>query len=247
MKKKFFSILLASVLISATVIFAQTTPMNFAVHEDIVKPSMDVKYRETMTRLKAACEQHKVNFSWTSFGYDDNSYVHLAPLKSFADLDKNPFADLETKMNKEELAKLFTDFDECLESHSDFVVAQQPVLSYLLPTESDIYRNVTFWQPLLGKDNEAEAIMGEWKKLYESKKATNGFLLFKVIYGREPGYAIVSWGKNAGDEASKHQKTLELLGEDGNKLWLKTQAITKKIYSKRAELLPQFSYSLPKL
>lgn len=246
MKRKLTTLLLGNLLISSILVFAQTNPMPLAVHEDFVKPSMDVKYREAMKKLKAACEQHKVGPSWTTIIYDDNSYRHLVSIKSFADLDKNPFADLEAKMGKDALGKLWAEFDECLESHSDFVATQLPELSYLSPTEADNYRSVTFWNPLPGKENEAESILGEWKKLYESKKVPSGFRVLKVIFGQQGEYVIVSWGKNAADEATKFQKTLELTGDEGGKLWLKTQAITKRIYNKRAELLPQFSYSAPK-
>ena len=246
MKRKLITLLLGNVLISSTLVFAQTPVMTTTVHEDIVKPSMDVKYRETMKKLKAACEQHKISFSWTTLSFDDNSYRHVATLKSFADLDKNPFADLEAKMGKDVLGKLWVEFDECLESHRDFVMTQLHDLSYLSPTEGDNYRNVTFWQPLPGKDIEAESILGEWKKLYESKKTPSGFLVLKVIFGEQGEYAVVTWGKNAADEAARYQKTLELIGDEGEKLWLKTQAITKTIHNKRAELLPQFSYSAPK-
>jgi hypothetical protein len=244
MKRKLTTLLLGTLLFSSILVFAQPNPMATVCHEDIVKPSMDVKYREAMKKLKAACEQHKIGPSWTTISFDDNSYRHIAPIKSFADLDKNPFADLEAKMGKEALAKLWAEFDECLESHSDFVMTQLPELSYLSPTESDNYRSVTFWHPLPGKDNEAESILKEWKKLYESKKAPSGFLVLKVIFGQQGEYVIVSWGKNATDEATKYQKTVELIGEEGGKLWLKTQAITKDISNKRAELLAQFSYSV---
>ena len=140
-------------------------------------PSKDVKYRETIKKLKAACEQHKTSFSWTAIGYNDNSYRFFSPLKSFADLDKNPFAELETKMGKEALGKLMADFDECLESHSDYVLALRPELSYLSPADGENYRDVTFWYALPGKEAEAESILGEWKKLYESKKATDGYVV----------------------------------------------------------------------
>jgi len=244
MKKKLTTLLLGNLLISSILVIAQTNPTPMAVHEDIVKPSMDVKYREAMKKLKAACEQHKVGPSWTTITYDDNSYRHLVSIKSFADLDKNPFADLETKMGKESLGKLWAEFDECVESHRDLVMTRLPELSYLSITESDNYRSVTFWHVLPGKENEAESILREWKKLYESKKAPSGYSVLKVIFGQLGEYVIVSWGKNAVDEATKHQKTLELIGDEGNKLWLKTQAITKDIYNKRAEFLPQFSYSV---
>ena len=239
------SILLSTILLIACLASAQTAaPTTFSVHEDIVKPSMDAKFRETMKKLKAACELHKTSFGWSTIAYDDNSYRHLAPLKSFSELEKNPFAELETKMGKEALGKIWADFDECIESHSDFVAMLMPNLSYLSPAAGENYRDIMYWYALPGKEAEAEATMVEWKKLYESKKAPNGFLIYKVMFGRESGgYAVVSWGKDRADADTKSQKTDELIGVEAGKLWAKTLTLTKKYNNKRGSVLPEFSYN----
>jgi hypothetical protein len=119
-----------------------------------------------------------------------------------------------------------------------------PEFSYLGPPPAEeTYRDVTYWWPLPEKGAEAEKIMGEWKKLYESKKSQVGYMIYKVVYGREPGYAIVSWGKNRMDTATKETKNNELLGEEAGKLWLRTQAISKRYENKRAWILTDMSYT----
>lgn len=243
--KKSFTFLLV-ILFAAQLAFAQPPSTMYSVHEDIVKPSMDTKYREAIKKLKAACEQYKLNFTWGTVVFDDGSYRHLAPIKSFADLDKNPFADLESKMGKEALGKIWAEFDACLESQSDFVMIQLPQLSYLTPGPDENFRDITYWYPLPDKTAEAESILAEWKKLNETKKTGDGYLVYKVIFGREPVYSIATWGKDRADSANKGKKSEELAGEEAGKLWLRTQAITKRYYSKRANVSPEFSYSMPK-
>jgi len=241
--KKLITVLLLTVLLSVHSIAQDASPSMIVIHEDIVKPSMDATYRQTMGKLNDACNQNKTSFSWNSIAYDDNSYVHISPLKTFAELDKEPFAELETKIGKEAMTKLWADFDRCIESHRTFVVLPLPQFSYTIPSVGDNYREITFWYVEPGKDAEAEKIMAEWKTLYESKKAPNGFTVSKAIFGREPVYAFVSWGKNAVDLATKEQKTQELLGEEGGKMWAKTLAITQRYHSKRGWTLPEFSYN----
>ena len=243
--KKALTFLLTTVL-TVQLSTAQPPSMMYNVREDIVKPSMDVKYREAIKKLKAACEQHKLNFTWGTVVFDDGSYRHLAPVKNFADLDKNPFAELATKMGKEALGKIWTEFDACLESQSDFVMMQLPQFSYLAPGPDENFRDITYWYPLPEKAAEAEIILAEWKKLHETKKTGDGYLVYKVIFGREPVYSFASWGKDRADAATKGKKAEELLGDDGMKLWLRTQAITKRYYSKRASVTPEFSYTAPK-
>jgi hypothetical protein len=221
---------------------AQPASVLYSVHEDIVKPSMDAKYREAIKKLKAACEQHKLNFTWGTVAFDDGSYRHLAPIKSFADLDKNPFAELEAKMGKVALGKIWAEFDECLESQSDFVMMLLPHYSYLAPGAEENYRDIMYWYPLPGKNAEAESILAEWKKLYESKKSVEGYLVYKVMFGREPVYSIVAFGKDGVDADTKAQKAREQLGAEVGPLWRKMLGITKRYYSKRANVSPEFSY-----
>ena len=104
MKKKLTSILLFLLISWSSV--AQDAPSMFAVYESHVRPSMDAAYHDAVKKFKAACQQHKMTFSWIAGELNDNSYIYLVPMKSFADLDKNMFADLETKIGKEALAGL---------------------------------------------------------------------------------------------------------------------------------------------
>lgn len=240
--KKIATALLLTVLFCIHA-YGQSSTMT-AIHEDIVKPSMDATYRELMGKLNEACKQHKIAFSWTSVAYDDNSYVHLSPIKSFADLDKNSFEELETKMGKDALAKLFLDFDACIESHRDFVSTSLPQFSYLPPETGDnYYREILFWYVEPGKDEEAEKTMMEWKTLSETRKVPNGYSVNKLIFGSEPVYTFITWAKDPVDLATKAQKRQQLIGEEGGKLWAKTMLITKRYYFKEGWVLPQYSYS----
>lgn len=223
---------------------AQTAPTQFVIYEDQVKPSMDAAYKAALKKLKSACELHKANFSYTSVAYDDNSYAHLVPVKGFADLDKNMLGELETKMGKDALGAIFAEFDKCIESSSSLVVSMLPNLSYMSPPTGESFRDILFWEFQPGKEAEAEKLIMEWKTLYESKKAPGGFLTFKVLLGRAPGYAFVGWGKNELDYATKNQKNNEAFGDESGKLWAKTLTITRKYYSKRAWVLSDHSYAM---
>jgi len=218
-------------------VFAQTAPQMFAVYHDEVSPSMDAVYKENLKKLKAACEQTKANFNWITVAFDDNSYSHMVPIKSFADFDKNMMADLELKMGKPALAEIFAAFDKCVEKQDSYVVMSVPSACYLTPAPGDNFRDVTFWIPMAGKEAEVEKILQEWIKLYQSKNAPGGVLTYKALFGTEPGYAFISWGKNPVDLFTKEQKNNELFGEEAAKLWQKTLSITKRFQSKRAWVL----------
>ena len=237
------SIAFCLALIAAIGVSPAQTPVNFSVREEVVKPSMTTKFQEGMKKFKAACEEAKLNFSWNTLAFDDNTYLFVAPLANIADLDKNPFAGLEAKFGKEGTAKLWSLFDGCVESYSDYVITRMPELSYLSPAAGENARDILFWYVETGKEMQAQAILAEWKKLYEANKIQNGFLIYQIRMGKEFGYAIVGYGKSYSDIALKDEKTWETIGKEATALWEKTMSITRKFYTKRGRIMPEYSYA----
>src|SRR5258708_8918529 len=176
-------IALGCVLLFARQSYGQDAPTMYTLYEDHVIPSKDAQYKEGLKKLKAACEQNKIDVSWTSFKFDDNTYIHSVPIKGFADLDKNPFATLETKIGKENVGALFNALDQCVESQSSSVIMRMPNLSYLASIADDKFREVTYWFPESGKETEAEKIMMEWKQISKAKKLPDGFSTYKIFFG----------------------------------------------------------------
>jgi hypothetical protein len=233
------------VFVSANQVLSQDAePLLFAAYEHHVKPSMTGKYWECMKAVKDNSTQHKINTNWTSLEVDDNSFVHFMPIKNFAELDKNAFGELVTKMGDAAYSTMWSNFDACLDHESSYIVTYYPALSFKLPAEGENYRDILFWDVMQGKEKEAENLLKEWAKLYEAKKVPIGFQTFKITFGAQPSYVIVSWGKDDADHAMRMKKTRELLGEDMGKMWNKTMAITDKYYSKRGNILQTVSYSV---
>lgn len=223
---------------------ATTEKTWFTIHEDVVIPSQNAKYTEALKKLKEACKQHNIPVTWTTVRHDDYSYIHLSPINKFGDLDKNQFDELSNKMGKEAYAKLMSGFNGCYTTHHDFVVEQLTSSSYMSPSQEENFRDILYWSVYPGKETEAEKIIAEWRKLYEAKEAPAGFLAFKIVYGEEPGFAIVSWGKDEVDAATKARKTNELIKADSEDLIKRTMAITAEMSHKRAWVLSDYSLML---
>ncbi len=234
------------VLLFAGHALAQDAPSMFAVYQDNVMPSKDAQFNDGVKKLKAAVEQNKIDFKWTTYGFDDGSYAHVVPISNFAQLDKNPFAPLETKIGKEALAGLWSTIDQCIESQSTSIIVRMPEYSYLSSTAEDAFRDITYWYVLPDKEAEAGKLFAEWKQLHETKKDGQGYSVYKGVFGNERGgYLIISWGKTILDWATKRQKSNEILGDDATKLWTKTMAISRKYYSKKAWLQKDLTNNPP--
>lgn len=85
--------------------------------------------------------------------------------------------------------------------------------------------------------------MKEWLDLHKAKSSPRGYQTFRTVFGGEPGYVIVNWGKDELDWSTKSKKDNELMGEEAAKLWARTMAITQKRYRKNGWFLPELSYS----
>ena len=140
-------------------------------------------------------------------------------------------------------------FEKCYDDHRDFVVALDPSLSYkpeMGPADGENYRDVFFWYPMASKTAEAKEILMEWKNLYASKNIETPWATYSMMFGNEmPMYAIVSWGKNAAEMATREMKHQELFGEDAAELNQKTMAITNRMEIKRGMFLPDISNMPP--
>jgi hypothetical protein len=204
---------------------------------------MTAKFIEGMKKFKAACEEAKLPFGWTTIMFDDNSFIFVSPIANLSDLEKNPFAGLDTKIGKEATGKLWSEFDGCISSYGDHVVTRLGDVSYLSIPAGENARDITYWYVEPGKESEAMTIFTEWKKLYEAKKVLNGYGVYRTRLGQEFGYAIVAWGKSQADIALKEERAKELLGKEAEVLYKRTLAITTKIYSKRGTVLPEYSYA----
>lgn len=239
--KKIFCVL-GCALIAVCQTLAQEAPSMFALYRDNVKPSKNAQYREGVKKLKAACEQNKLAFRWTTYAFDDNSYYHVVPIKAFSELDNKPFAPLAEKLGKEAMASLWNTIQQCVESQSSSVIVRLTSLSYLEPTAEDRFLEVTSWQVDTDKAGDAEKILAEWKQLNTAKNTPSGFTAYKIVFGAELGYFVNSWGKSIFDWADKEQKSNQLLGEEGDKMWQKTLSITRKYDSHKAWRQPDLSY-----
>ena len=236
--------LICGILISAGLAVAQEAPMQFYSHEDKVKPSMNAEYYNLLKRVKDTYQRHNVNFTYSTFVMDDNSYVHFAPMKGLDIVGVyKSIADAEARIGKEAWAKLWGEKDNYIESHNEFITASVPQYTYLAPAEGENFRHVMFWFPLPGKDAEADQLMKEWIGLHKSKGSPRGYQTFRTIFGGEPGYLVVNWGKDELDWITKSKKNNELMGEEASKLWARTMAITQKVYRKNGWFLPEVSYA----
>jgi hypothetical protein len=231
-------------LLSCRVIAQDAVPTLFTVREVVVRPSKDAAYREGVKKLKAACEQHKVNVMWDTYIMSNNTYLYALPMKGMGDLDRNFFGELEKKMGKANLDKIWAEMDANQESYNDYSITTVTGITRHLPVPADQnFRFIQYWTPEPGKDAEAVAVLNQWHAAYEAKNIDQGYVAYKTVYGREPMYIIAVWAKDGIDFETTTRKRNEAFGADIGKLVNNMNAVTKSISFERGWKSTELSYA----
>lgn len=245
-----FLMTVALVLCSSHLLTAQSDHYQmFVVHEDHVKEGMMDKHLEAdKALLKAAREHEMEGMEWLAFQADDNRVMYLTEIDNFAELDKNPFQDLQDKMGEEAFEKLFEPFAETYSKHGDYILNLDKEHSYMPEgmdqnMEGMNYRELVFYHIPPGKMDKAVELAKAAKKLYEEKGSKAYYRLYKSGFGTMDSYFMVAIsGKDAASVEKLREENAELLGEEGEKLSSEIQ----KVFSKRevvtGNVMPEISY-----
>lgn len=242
-------LLLSLVLFVCNISSAQDAqPTMFTVHTDNVKFGMMAQYEEAAKELKAHCDKHNVEgANWTAISVEDGRYVYVTPIKSMADLDKNPMGNLGDKMGKEELGKLFDKMDDCYDSHSDSVVHYIPSLSHIPEGYSTAGKNhreyhFLYYSPKHGK--EMNTAMANVKKMFAEKGVKNGYEVYHSGFGSEESYYMVAIaGTDDLSVAQGGHENDKLLGEDKDAVFWEVIKLATKYDQVEGTMRPDLSYT----
>lgn len=246
-------ILKKGILILVVIVFAinishsQDAPTMFVVHTDNVKFEKIPEYEQASKSLKENCEKHAIaDLTYTAISVEDGRYVYVSPIENMAELDKNPMGALFEKMGKEAAGKLFSDMDQCYDSHGNAVIHHLPKLSYrpdAYTTEGKNFREYHFlyYSPKNGKALE-EAIM-KIKELFQSKGVKNGYDVYHSGFGSEESYYMVSVaGEDNMDIAMIGKENDKLLGEERGPTFFNMIKLTSRYDQVEGQIRPDLSY-----
>lgn len=221
----------------------------FFIHYDQVIPGMVDKYEEAAKGIVAKLsENNMTELKYTVAMTNDLNYLYVYELENMADLDKNPWQDLEKKIGKEAMDAMWQPYDNTYTMHKNYLIRLWPDLSYTPETSNEQmaemnFRHWDFYYVDPDKGDEAREIAKQWLELYKSKNITTGYRLYTGDIGTEvPVYVAVQWAKSPAEFYAQNAKNEELLGEEGQALLDKTMAITHKFEQKDGWIRPDLSY-----
>ncbi len=188
------------------------------VHEDPVFPSMVADYEEYCSTLANNCKKYNVTeANWFTISTDDLRYFSISPIENMADLDKSRFSSLQKNMGEKEFNELFDNFDNCYDTHTDYIIHLDKELSYMPEGEQDgfEFRKMQFWYSTPQNFQKVLDIAKNFKELYVKRGSKEYYSLYRSGFGANGQFIIVSISaKSAEDYEKIFETNKQLLGEE---------------------------------
>ena len=221
----------------------------FVVHEDHIKDGMHQKHETADKAVAAAAKEHNMKgMDWLTFEADDNRVMYLSPIDGFADLDRNPFEDLQKKMGKEKLDNMLDGYNGTYTKHGDYILRLDNELSYMpdgmnQSSDENTYRELVFYHIPPGKEEKAEELAKSVKKLYSEKGSKIHYRVYKSGFGTMGNYYMVAVsGKDKASVEKARNENMTLIGKEGEKLFAEIKENTSKQEVVTGHTRPDLSY-----
>ncbi|GAA4231360.1 hypothetical protein GCM10022291_03650 [Postechiella marina] len=219
----------------------------YLVHQDNVKPSMLNQYEETSKEFITASTKHNLQTSWITVSTSNLNYFYLTPIKNFAELDVDPFADMAKAMG-DDFSKLFKKFNACYDTHGSYIISLNEKLSYMPENESSSSEDENYldFLYLYYTPSNAEKIrenISAVKDMFTSKKSKNYYRIYQGVFGQlENYYLVVISSKDEIDSATKSINNKEVLGPERIETFRKLLKYTSRIEEYTGQMRPDLYY-----
>ena len=181
----------------------------YLIHEDRVKPSMKDQYEQVTKDLIAACKENNIqDTQWLTLALNDNSYIHITPMKNFAQIDQNAFASLTAKIGDDKAGELFGRFNPMYDEHGDYVIYLHKDLSYMpggvsQTIEGQNYRTLYYNYVTPENEKNFEGVMKNMKKAFEKHNSKLNYRVYKTGFGVMGTYYMVAVAAASALESEK--------------------------------------------
>lgn len=197
----------------------KTKSQAFWVHEDPVYPAKVSDYEEYCSTLVDNCEKFDIKqASWTTISTDDLRYFSLSRIDNMGDLDNSRFSLLQKEMGTNEFNELFDNFDNCYDTHSDYIIHLDNELSYMPEEIAEAqnnleFRKLEFWYMTPQNLQKVLGLAKEFKKLYSDKKSKEYYQVYRSGFGAHGQFIIVAISAKSAEDYERIRKAnKELLG-----------------------------------
>jgi len=220
------------------------------IHEDPIYPYMALDYEEICKDLVAACKKYNIQeANWVTVSTDDLRYFFISPIEKMGDLDKSRFANLQEKMDPDEFNNIFDTFDNCYDTHFDYIMHLDNELSYMpegarLKKERLTYRKLQYWYVTPQNFDKVLEIAKSFKELYERNNSNEYYTLYRSGFGAIGDYILVSIAAESPEDYERtYTENKTLLGEEGDKIYAELLKTIIKVETLEGYIRQDLSYT----
>lgn len=222
----------------------------YNIHQDNVKPSKLMDYEKIAKEFNEACKEHNVQMGWLAATTDDLKYLYISPIEKMADLDKQPFADMAKAMG-DKFGEMFKRFDECYDSHGNYIIVLDEELSYMPDgiTQMQEGQNHRKWVYMYYKPKNAQKVRDGFKavkKLFETKNSPEHYRVYSSGFGTmESFYMVAISSKDEVDAAQRAKANQDVLGswEERWEVFSQVMNNTSRMEEYNGDMRPDLSYT----
>jgi hypothetical protein len=181
---------------------------------------------------------------------DNFRYLYVNPIESLKDVGQNPgIGELIEKMGEDAFGEMMDGFDGTYDRHGNYVIALDNELTYMpdgitQTPEGENHRKFFYIYFTPENGSALRDAMKGVKALFESKKSTNYYRVYRSGYGNMDSYYMVAVSaKDPVDMEQKGAANDKLLGEDAGPVFSKVMGLAEKFEEYSGAIRPDLGYT----
>ncbi|XMO86986.1 hypothetical protein AAFN75_01560 [Algibacter sp. AS12] len=239
--------MLILVLLPLAALILNAQDQAYWIHEDQVNLSKTDEYEQVTKDFIQACKKHNLqNADWKTAYMEDGVYLSITPINKMADFDSNPLAPLAEKMGEDKFKALFKRFDQCYDTHGDYIMFYNEALSYM-PIGRIAGENYRKWHYFHVTPSKSKAFAEKLiaiKAIYVNKNAKESYRIYHSGFGVMGEYYVASISAKDEESYLKTSDNAETLFGDKDKLmFMQLLELTHKYEKKSGAIRHDLSYS----
>lgn len=225
------------------------SPTWWAVFSEQVAPANVAAFEEASAAMyeviKANAPDDMVYFTLSG---PETGYMYAIPMDSYEQFMEigQQWEGMVEQIGRENWMEMDAAGSKFVTSRSMALFIERMDLSYVpeaprLTMEAPM-RHYDYLYPVPGKEQDLEAVMGEWVELYSSQGVDSGWMVYQAFSGDDlPLYVIGTLAMDRGDYEADGDRLDEMFGEADDALWMKTRDLMRKFEHKDAWFRPELS------
>lgn len=209
----------------------------YAVHEDVVKPSMVMEYEAVTKEFKSVMDKYKNDISkleYLAMSTTNFRYSFVWPIENMAELDNNAMIKVREKMGADKFDDMMARMDACYDSHTTYTIALDESLSYMPEGMSQTqegmpYREFHYYYTTPENMAKLAKKGAALTAFHKEKKSNARYRVYRSGFGAPQAFFMVAISAKDPEDMARNSKQLAMdLGQEYQQMLMEALKYTSK-------------------